>query len=498
MHRSVAAPVLAFVLALGAAPIAHAAAFEVTGWLPYWRSASSTADVLPNLDALTEINPFVYTLKQNGTLADNGKLDEEPWKSLIAEAQKKGVRVIPTVMASDPDLIHRILSDQTSRIALEDEIAALVREKGYDGIDIDFEGKYAKTRDYFSTFLKGLYMRMGNKWVMCTIETRLPLEDQYYGVTVPVGAGEYSNDLAEINRYCDRVRVMAYDQQGIDRKLAAEHDARGELYAPVGDPAWVEKVITLMSQVIPKHKLLIGVPTYGYEYAVTAYANNSYVYDILWTFNPGWAWPIAKDFGITPTRSSAGELFFTYVPGTASATAGFRLENNPGTALLASAAASQIASAANTNSSFRMMVWPDAESVRGKVELAKRLGVRGVSVFKFDGGEDQEIWKVLRDAALPVAAGSPDSVSIGAFTRGLDIGSTGEAVRALQALLNRDSDTRVAIAGVGSPGRETAYFGPATAAAVKVFQEKYGIARAGDPGYGYVGPKTRVKLNEIR
>ncbi|MHB1086304.1 MAG: glycosyl hydrolase family 18 protein, partial [Minisyncoccota bacterium] len=118
---------------------ASAATFEVTGWIPYWRTATGTADVLPHLDSLTEINPFVYTLKQDGTIVDNGNLDAEPWRSLVAEAKKKGVRVIPTIMSSDREFLYRILSDQKSRIALEDDIAALVKEKGFDGIDIDFE-----------------------------------------------------------------------------------------------------------------------------------------------------------------------------------------------------------------------------------------------------------------------------------------------------------------------------------------------------------------------
>ncbi len=33
--------------------------------------------------------------------------------------------------------------------------------------------------------------------------------------------------------------------------------------------------------------------------------------------------------------------------------------------------------------------------------------------------------------------------------------------------------------------------------AVQRFQEKYGLAKKGDPGYGEVGPGTRAKLNQI-
>jgi len=83
------------------------------------------------------------------------------------------------------------------------------------------------------------------------------------------------------------------------------------------------------------------------------------------------------------------------------------------------------------------------------------------------------------------------------FTRGLTIGSEGNAVKCLQTLLNQSSDTRVASLGVGSAGNETSYFGSLTAAAVGKFQLTYGVvADSLDPGYGYVGPKTRAKINQ--
>ena len=61
----------------------------------------------------------------------------------------------------------------------------------------------------------------------------------------------------------------------------------------------------------------------------------------------------------------------------------------------------------------------------------------------------------------------------------------------LQTVLANDPD-------VYPNGLITGYFGPATLAAVKKFQVKYGIASSGNPGYGLVGPKTRAKLNELK
>ena len=82
-------------------------------------------------------------------------------------------------MWSDPDAIHAVLSDPKKR---KEHIAMIVDEvqaNDFDGIDIDYEGKYAKTRPHFSQFLKELYAAMGDKWVQCTIESRTPLDSRY-------------------------------------------------------------------------------------------------------------------------------------------------------------------------------------------------------------------------------------------------------------------------------------------------------------------------------
>ena len=42
------------------------------------------------------------------------------------------------------------------------------------------------------------------------------------------------------------------------------------------------------------------------------------------------------------------------------------------------------------------MWWSDAKAIEDKVKLARKLGVRGVAVFKFDGGQDTGAWNVLR------------------------------------------------------------------------------------------------------
>ena len=394
---------LLFLILLASAPYAEAAtktpakpkapmapSLEVSGWIPYWRKATGTEEALAHLDAFKEINPFGYTVKRDGTLADTAKMDEEPWTTLITLAKERKIRVIPTVMWSDTEAIHRILSNTKTRIALEDEIAALVKQKSFDGIDIDFEGKRAETKQYFSTFLKGLYQRMGKKWVMCTIEARTPLDSRYD--TIPKNI-EYANDFVAINKYCDRVRIMTYDQGAIDVKL---NRARMAPYIPVADPAWVEKVITLTAKTIPKKKLSIGIATYGYEYKVTKLSEYGYRYDLEWAFNPRYALELATSLGITPTRTGSNEIGFMYTPAQVSTeTSGNDASSGSGNTGLSSAVAenqpsSQIQGATN------ILVWSDAKAIKDKIDLAKRLGVRGVAIFKIDGGGDPAIWDALK------------------------------------------------------------------------------------------------------
>mgnify|MGYP003386697388 CR=1 FL=1 len=382
--------------------VAPASKLEVGGWIPYWRTATGTLDVAPHLADMTEVSPFVYTLKNDGSLYDSGKLTQEPWVSFIAKAKQNNVRVVPTIMSGNGAFIHALLSDTTSRIALEDAVAAEVKNKNFDGIDIDFEGKKVETKAYFSLFLKGLKQRLGKKWLYCSIEPRTPIDSRYTS-TPPADAGQYANDYVAINKYCDRVEIMTYDQGSIDVIL---NKARAAPYVPVADPAWAEKVLTLAAQTISKKKILLGIATYGYEYSVKPLSEYGYRYDLQWAFNPRYATELAAGLGITPVRNSAGELSFIYKP-----TANTPASSNNASDLTATTVAvgnnkslpstvySQAAIAAQFQPPFNIVWWSDAQAIKDKVALAQKLGLRGVAVFKFDGGEDQGLWSVLPKGA---------------------------------------------------------------------------------------------------
>lgn len=96
-----------------------------------------------------------------------------------------------------------------------------------------------------------------------------------------------------------------------------------------------------------------------------------------------------------------------------------------------------------------------------------------------------DLQKKLSDLLSQVPANT-----VATITKNLARGIGGDQVRSLQRILALDKD-------VYPEGVVNGTFGPLTQRAVGKFQEKHGIAKPGEPGYGTVGPKTRAKLNEL-
>ncbi len=92
----------------------------------------------------------------------------------------------------------------------------------------------------------------------------------------------------------------------------------------------------------------------------------------------------------------------------------------------------------------------------------------------------------------------PASLFASTFYRTLSFGMTGEDVRYLQSLLNKDSRTQVVATGPGSPGQESLFFGQKTRDAVMRFQELYKyeilIPLGISTPTGIVGARTQEKL----
>jgi spore germination protein YaaH len=526
-----AAGMLALTLFTTLIPAAQAASnnqIEITGWIPYWATAQGTADAQAHISQVTEINPFGYSVKTDGTLADTANIQNSAWQSLFQSAHAKGVKVVPTIMWSDTANIYAVLSNPALRANHVQGIVQAVQQNGFDGVDIDYEGKTAETRDGYSAFLtelsSALYKANTHLTLDCTIEARMPLSARYSGT--PPANIEYANDLPTINKVCDRVRLMTYDQQTADIQLNNSHSS--ELYAPLADTAWVEKVVNYMENDITPSKILIGVASYGAEYqAMSNLDGSGFTYTKTSAFNPKYATELAKQLGITPSRNSAGELYFSYVdPNQTAALPSNSIlsalaPNGTSSGGLAAAGALAFSKQQAKQAPVTFVTWSDSVAIAAKATLAQKLGVAGIALFKVDGGEDPNTWNALANVASPVinpatsrsitidAASStpsssgttgtstvttvPTSTNTGttqttantnsgtsSFKKDLRYGATGTDVTKLQNILIKKGYLKVKANGV---------FGPATRTAVKVWQKAVGL-----PATGFFGPMSRAKI----
>lgn len=348
-----------------------AASFSYGAWIPYWKKTAAIPETIARVDALKEISPFAYEVQAKGGIRDAMKLKDVSWLTLMETAGSKGIKIIPSFSWQNGDEIHPILSSSTARAAHINNVLRLVDENDFDGIDIDYEDKRAETKTYFSKFLTELSKAMHSrkKTLSCTIEARTPPTSRF--VSVPKVL-EYANDFVVINKVCDEVRIMAYEQGRIDLKLNKKKSVSGAYYFPVSDTEWVDKVIVEAVKTISKSKLVLAVANFGYEYEV-ANTNGAITYKDVQSLTYDDAQALASSTGSTFVRNNAGELGFTYVTSTIS-----------GTSTLSIA------------TSTRFVTLSDAKAIQAKIALAKKYKLKGAFLFKIDGESDPALWNILK------------------------------------------------------------------------------------------------------
>jgi len=234
---------------------------EVFGFAPYWKFSQ-----LDNIDfnVLTTLAYFGIPVDQNGYLVESDQgyitFNGAQATDLFRKAHAGGTRVVLTLTQMDDPTIEAFLDSDEARQRLIVSATDLVKERGIDGINIDFEycGNSSDYRQKFSRFVAAITRKMHEK---------VPVSR----VTVSV----YASSVKEIKLYdikalaqgSDGIFMMAYDFATSSADMAMP---TAPLYGYRSGKYWYDvstAVVDFLTE-MPAEKLILGVPWYGYDYVV--------------------------------------------------------------------------------------------------------------------------------------------------------------------------------------------------------------------------------------
>lgn len=205
------------------------------------------------LPYLTELSVFSYGFTVEGYLVPP-LWDDEP---LIWKAKEYGALPILTLTPFDTSgrfnnyLVSVVSNNMEAQANLIDQLLTTVRDKGYAGIDIDFEYILAQDREAFAAFVTNVRMAANAEGYTVSVALAPKIADDQPGLLYE------GKDYALLGEAANSVLLMTYEW--------------GYTYGPPMAVAPVNKVREVVEYAltrIPAEKISLGIPNYGYNWAL--------------------------------------------------------------------------------------------------------------------------------------------------------------------------------------------------------------------------------------
>lgn len=197
----------------------------------------------------TYLTPFTYGITAEGGLVD---LNDEMLLRAAGNYQTIPLMHLSTLTTEgefDSELADIVLNSPEARENLIENIISTMDEKGYMGLDVDFEYVPSRNKEKYAEFvseLKGLLNPLG-KIVIVALAPKT-------SSTQP-GLLYEGHDYELLGNAADFVLLMTYEW--------------GYTYGPpmaVAPIPSVRRVLDYAVTVIPREKIFMGIPNYGYDW----------------------------------------------------------------------------------------------------------------------------------------------------------------------------------------------------------------------------------------
>ncbi len=203
------------------------------------------------LPYLTYLSIFSYGITDEGRLVPPPLGDEE----LIREAKAAGVQpimVLTTVDESGGFNSERsvsLLESADNRARLAEELRNTIQQKGYYGVDVDMEYIPGRLRQNYVDLVAYLKEQLAPAKVFVALAPKTSREQR--------GLLYEAHDYAGMGAAADRTLIMTYEW--------------GYAFSPpmaVAPLPNVQRVMEFALQEIPKDRVLMGLPNYGYDWKI--------------------------------------------------------------------------------------------------------------------------------------------------------------------------------------------------------------------------------------
>lgn len=204
------------------------------------------------LPFLTYVTVFAYHFLPDGTLLS---LKDEPIIQLAKEYGVVPVMMLVPMNATDTSfnskLANEIFTNKEAEDRLIENVANNMKQKGYKGLNIDFEFIYPKDREGLLSFIEKMKKRMTQDGYYMQVALAPKTSAAQKGLLYE------AHDYPAIGKVTDHVLLMTYEW--------------GYLYGPPMATSPVNKVQQVLDyavSAIEPQKILLGVPNYAYDWTL--------------------------------------------------------------------------------------------------------------------------------------------------------------------------------------------------------------------------------------